>query len=462
VSARRTRIPGVTVYQRGKTWAYNVQLPADELTMARRRDYRGGFATEDEAWEAAIKAKADAAPDRRKVPPSRRTVREFFTEWLDSLKGSEAIKPSTLTNYTDYTNAYVLPWIGERRLQAVDVPMLNALYRRLLESGRRKRDTNSVMYEFWAQGNAAGRAPTPAQIAEHCMTTIHAARHAVQRYRRGRLPTATTPGLAAKTVKNAHRMLHSALADAVAWGYIVSNPAQHAQLPREKRRRQRRKGEVWTPQQFTTWLRIAVADRDSGVWVLAATTGARRSELAGAELELLDLDAGLLDFGDTRVVVDGKPVDSDGKTDSGNRTVALDAFTVAYLRRHVAMLARERELFGKGYHTAGKLLCHPDGTPIHPDTITRRFNRMVDTANVPRIRLHDVRHSYVTICLDHGIDLKIVSDRVGHAGVDVTGRLYSHRSKGQDREAAERIASVLFGQSWRLPDLAELRDGLAG
>ena len=140
---------------------------------------------------------------------------------------------------------------------------------------------------------------------------------------------ATTPGPAPKTVKNVHRMPHSALADAVAWGYIASNPAAHAQLPRETRRGRRRKGDVWTPEQFTAWLRIAVADRDAGVWVLAATTGDRRSELAGAELELLDLDAGLLDFGDTRVVVDGKPVDSDGKTDSGNRTVALDAFTVA-------------------------------------------------------------------------------------------------------------------------------------
>ena len=54
------------------------------------------------------------------------------------------------------------------------------------------------------------------------------------------------------------------------------------------------------------------------------------------------------------------------------------------------MLAHERQLFGRDYHRAGKLFCHPDGTPIHPDTITRRFNRMVDQAAVPRIRLHDV------------------------------------------------------------------------
>jgi integrase len=458
----RPRIPGVTVYSRGKTWSYRIELAPDELTGKRRRDNGSGYDTEEEAWAAVFKAKAAEAPNRRKVEPSKRTVAEFFSEWLDSLKGSNAIKPSTLTNYTDYTDAYVRPWIGERRLQQVDVPMLNALYRRLLESGRRKRDTNTVMYEFWAKGDAAGQPPTPAQIAEHCKTTIHAARHAVQRYRRGRLPIPTAPGLAPKTVKNAHRMLHSALADAVAWGYVDSNPAVHAQLPREKRRRQRRKGDVWTPEQFTAWLRIAVVDRDAGMWVLAATTGARRSELAGAEEELLDLEVGELEFADTRVVVAGQAVDSDGKTDSGNRTVALDAFTIAYLRLQVARLAHEREMFGKDYHPAGKLFCHPDGTPIHPDTITRRFNRMVDQAGVPRIRLHDVRHSYVTVCLDAGVDVKIISDRVGHAGTDVTTRVYGHRSKGRDRAAAEQIAALFFGPGWQGPGVRQTTDKESG
>jgi integrase len=392
-------------------------------------------------------------------------VSEYLAEWLDSLKGSEAIKPSTLTNYTDYTDAYVLPWIGQRRLQQVDTPMLNALYRRLLESGRRKRDTNSLMYQFWSKGEEAGAPPTPSELAIHCGTTIHAARHAVQRYRRGRIPVATTPGLAPKTVKNVHRMLHSALSDAAAWGYIASNPGVHAALPRERRRGRRRKGDVWTPEQFTAWLRVAVDDRDAGMWVLAATTGARRSELAGSALDLLDLEEGELEFGDTRVVVDGRAVDSDGKTDSGNRTVSLDAFTVAYLRRHVARLARERELFGKDYHPAGKLFCHSDGKPLHPDTITRRFNRMVDQAGVPRIRLHDVRHSYVTLCLDHGVDLKIISDRVGHAGSDVTTRVYGHRSQGRDRGAAEQIAAVIFGPEWRMPEAADFEtadDGAEG
>ena len=129
---------------------------------------------------------------------------------------------------------------------------------------------------------------------------------------------------------------------------------------------------------------------------LAATTGMRRSELAGAIRDLLNLADGMLVIEPTRIVVAGKAEESDGKTEASRRTISLDTFTVAALQRHLAMLDREAEAFGPSYHDSGHLFCHPDGRPIHPDTITRRFNQLVDRAGVPRIRLHDVRHTYAT------------------------------------------------------------------
>jgi integrase len=119
-------------------------------------------------------------------------------------------------------------------------------------------------------------------------------------------------------------MLHRALSDAVAWRYAEFNPAGHASLPRENRKVTRRRGATWTPEQLNTWLKVATLDRDAALWVLVATTGMRRSELAGADRDLHDLDAGTPTMEDTRVVVDGKAQESDGKTASGVRTVALD------------------------------------------------------------------------------------------------------------------------------------------
>ena len=197
-----------------------------------------------------------------------------------------------------------------------------------------------------------------------------------------------------------------------------------------------------------SWLKVATSDRDAALWVLVATTGIRRSELAGLERAFLDLDAGTLDIFPTRVVVDGKAEDSDGKSESGNRTISLDALTAKYLRRHLAMRDEEREAFGYGYSDHGKLFCHPDGKAIHPDTITRSFNRLVDRAGVPRIRLHDVRHTYSTLSLDAGVEPKIVSDRIGHANMAYTLSIYTHRSTGRDQDAAEKVARVIFGEEW--------------
>jgi integrase len=195
------------------------------------------------------------------------------------------------------------------------------------------------------------------EIVSACGVSIHAARAAVLRFRRGRVPIDAGAGLAPKTVKNVHRMLHRAFADAVAWDYLVANPAEHASLPREQRRMSRNRPQPWTVEELTTWLRIALTDRFAALWLLAATTGMRRSELAGADRELLNLDQGTLSIEDTRVVVAGRTVDSDGKSNSGVRTISQDAFTVELLRTYLAMLDEEREAFGDGYDTSHTSRC---------------------------------------------------------------------------------------------------------
>jgi integrase len=82
---------------------------------------------------------------------------------------------------------------------------------------------------------------------------------------------------------------------------------------------------------------------------------------------------------------------------------------------------------------------------MHPDTLTRRFNRLVDRAGVPRIRLHDVRHTYATIAMDAGVNPKLLSDRIGHANELVTLQIYTHRTTGLDRPMAEQLSQLIEG-----------------
>jgi integrase len=438
---KRRQSFGITVYRRGGKWAFIVYLEPDILSGKRDRLYRGGFDTEDAAWAAAIKARSEAE-ENRYIQPARRTVGQFLTEWLDSIE--QAVKPTTYANYVDNVNAYIVPVIGHRRLQDITVPVLNAFYRRLLESGRRKPDNNTIMYEYWnaRRHYRNGRGPTPTQISKACGTSIYAARDAASRFRRGRIPTERTRGLAPKSVKNVHRLLHRALGDAVAWQYLSMNPAEHASVPRDRGAR-RNRPQPWTLDELAAWLHVALTDRFAGMWILAATTGMRRSELAGLSRDMVDLEHGMLVVEDTRVVVDGRVHDSDGKTEDSRRTISLDQFTVAALRKHIAMLDRERLTFKPSYPDHGKLMVFEDGRRLHPDTITSRFNHLVDLAGVRRIRLHDVRHTYATLARDLGVNRKIVTDRLGHANETVTQQIYTHKSTGHDRPAAEMIAGLI-------------------
>ena len=107
------------------------------------------------------------------------------------------------------------------------------------------------------------------------------------------------------------------------------------------------------------------------------------------------------------------------------------------------MLDNERAAFGSSYPDHGKLMVFEDGRWSHPDTITRRFNRLVDQAGVRRIRLHDIRHTWATLARDLGVNGKIVTDRLGHANESVTQQIYTHASTGYDRAAAELIAGLI-------------------
>lgn len=130
----------------------------------------------------------------------------------------------------------------------------------------------------------------------------------------------------------------------------------------------------------------------------------RRCELAGAERDKLDLDHGTLAIETTRVVVNGKVIESDGKTENAQRMIALDPFTLAALRVLVGQLETERADFGPDYQDHGLLFCWEDSRPPHPDTITRRFKRLAGRAALHLIDLHDVRHSYATAGRDAKID----------------------------------------------------------
>jgi len=157
---------------------------------------------------------------------------------------------------------------------------------------------------------------------------------------------------------------------------------------------------------------------------------------------------------DTRVVVNGKAEDSDGKTDNASRLLSLDPATVEALREWQTVQHSERIFFDRDYQGTNRVFTWQNGRDVHPDVIRQRFNRFTQRCGLPHIRLHDMRHTYATIALKSGVNPKIVSARLGHASVGFTLSVYSHALPGMDRDAANNIAALVLGEPEGLADTA--------
>jgi len=253
-------------------------------------------------------------------------------------------------------------------------------------------------------------------------------------------------GLAWKTVKNIHAMLHKALKDAMRWGYLTRNAADAVDPPDGLAPEM----QVWTPEQLRRFLHEVHGDALYAAWMLFATTGMRRGEVAGLRDFDLDLDAGYAAPRRPRVVVDYAVHLSEPKTHAGRRLLALDRATVAALSDHLVHRDAQRaelRALGVECQATGLLFAYPDGSEIHPDLLTKWFKRHARRAGLPVIRLHDVRHTYATACLLAGIHVKVVSERLGHASVVTTLRIYGHVLPGMDRAAATTMANLILGDT---------------
>ncbi len=193
-------------------------------------------------------------------------------------------------------------------------------------------------------------------------------------------------------------------------------------------------------EQLQAFLAVARSKRLFPAYWVAATTGMRRSELLGLRWGDIDLGAGRLSISRALVSVGYVLHDSPGKTRMSRRAVDLDALAIEVLRAW--RVRREDE----SYSPVGDddyVFASPTGEPLHPDSFSRSFDRIVASANVPRLRLHDLRHTHASLLLKERVPIKVVSERLGHSTPGFTMATYQHVLPGMQADAARIFASLL-------------------
>lgn len=373
------------------TWWFVADLPPAS-DGRRRQAKRRGFKTKAEA-QAALDELRVSGRQGVYVAPARQRLGEFLTDdWLPAIKVT--IEASTWASYQRYLRLHVIPPLGGVRLEAVDPGMLNHLYADLLDHGR-------------LDGKPGG--------------------------------------LSRRSVRYIHTIIGRALGDAVRWGRIVRNPAQAATPPRAAQTKtQAPEMKTWDAETLARFLAAEQPSRYHVAFLFLATTGCRRGEALGLRWGDVDLDASRSSLRHTIGAIDHRIYEKSTPKSHRARVIDLDADTVAALRSWRTRQAAERLLLGPAYDDRGLVFCHPDGRPYHPDRFSREFDRRIARHGVPRIRLHDLRHTWTSLALQAGVDVKIVSERLGHASATITWDIYQHVTPAMQSGAAERVAALIF------------------
>lgn len=215
---------------------------------------------------------------------------------------------------------------------------------------------------------------------------------------------------------------------------------------------------VWSAEQLAAFLASTSDDRLHELWYTAAFTGLRRGELLGLRWSDVTWSdeygrSGRLRIRRGLVPVDGKATISSPKTEAGARDVAIDPDTVLALRRQAARQLDDHDRWGDAWQDTDYCFTIANGQPLHPERATKLFREAIEQAKLPRIRLHDLRHTHATLGLEAGIPVKVISQRLGHSSTRITQDVYQHVLREVQEDAAVQIAA-LVRQAGKPPAIA--------
>jgi integrase len=318
------------------------------------------------------------------VDPSRQTVAQFLDKWLAYM--ASQLSPRSHERYTEIVRKNLVPALGAVRLTKLRSIHITDTYAKAIASGRRD-----------------GKG-----------------------------------GLSAATIVYMHRVLKQALAQAVSWHELVRNEADAVKPPKIERKQMK----VLDTDGTAALIEKA---RDTTLFIpilLGVTTGMRRGEVAALRWRHVDLGRAQISVEEsaeqTKAGIRYKPPKS-GK----GRAVALPATVVEELRGHRIKQAETLLRVGIRLSDDTFVVAQADGSPFQPRSLTHAFDLFLAKHKLPRVRLHDLRHTHATAMLKGKIHPKVVQERLGHSTIAITLDIYSHVLEGMQEDAAEIVDAAL-------------------
>lgn len=312
--------------------------------------------------------------------PSKMTIAQWMDIWTAEYLGG--VKPRTVDNYKGVVRSRIKPGLGAVKLDAL----------------------------------------TP---------------HTVQSY----YNNLSKEGLAPKTVKNIHGILHKALQQAVANGYIKTNPADSCILPRAVRKELKPMDE----DMISAFLRAIRGHQFEDLFTVTLFTGMREGEALGLLWDCVDLTTGTITVDKQLQLIRG----SGGQyqmvptKNSKGRTISIAPYVASVLRRVKHRQLENRLRYGECWADTGFVFTDDTGNHLSASSVYKSFKRVMEDIGSPETRFHDLRHSYAVASIRSGDDIKTVQENLGHATAAFTLDVYGHVTAKMKQESAARMEQFI-------------------
>ena len=308
------------------------------------------------------------------------TVGQWMDVWYEYYAVIK-VRPSSHQTYRGYIEHHIKPYIGEIPLEKLTTLDLQKLYSKLLTGGRVVRKESKKQPK----------------------------------------------GLSAKTVRNINQIISSAMDQAVRQKLIISNPTDGCALPRIEHKEMH----TLSDDRLSDFLKEAKASGVYEMYYIELATGLRRGELLGLKWDDVDWKRKTIRICRQVARINGEVVEAPLKTKNAYRTISLGDGAIA-------ILEAQKEKTNDKY-----IFPSPNGGPISPDSVQNMLNRVLKRAGLPKIRVHDLRHTFATLALQNGVDIKTVSGMLGHYSAGFTLDTYTHVTTPAQIEAANTMGRVL-------------------
>lgn len=325
------------------------------------------------------------------------TVAEYFEKWLAEIKSE--VRPNTYRNYKGNMENHIIPYFKKKGILLQDLKPYH-----LSEFYRAEHNSNSRLN--------GGKA------------------------------------LSSTTIRHHHQNISKALSDAVERGLISVNPATAAKKPKDDRFN----GEFLNAQQLDKLLGFAKGSVVELPILLCAIYGLRRSEVLGLKWSHVDFVNGTIwicetlqqstkEMNEGLTECHGSNYVSPTKTLSSNRTLPMTKKAREALEHQRKKQAKNRALLGNEYIESGYVCTFDNGKEISPNYLTRNFHKIITESDLPKIRLHDLRHSVASNLLNKGFTVVQVAEWLGHSSSSTTLKFYAHIDKSSKMAIANALDS---------------------